>query len=283
VDEEGGSTLALRVAQAWGSTRTRFVRSSANHVFLCDRGILRFRPGDLEAVRRAAEATSNLAGAGIDVAAPLPSAEGALAVEVDGYAATMSAAVAGRQVDEGSVTPALARAWGTALARFHDAATRVSPSVPPWIDAVAEAAQSLGHEGILDELSSLRATDKLTGVVHGDPELDNLIWADSGEPIFVDLDDMAHSWFAADVAFALRDFVDSPLVEHFVTGYRDARPLTGEELAWLPLFRRAHAIVTLARLQPVLAEPVADDWPDWATSLHARVANVAAELRESLG
>ena len=46
--------------------------------------------------------------------------------------------------------------------------------------------------------------------------------------------------------------------------------------------RAASRIVTLARLEPVLAEPVADDWPDWAKALHARVGNVAAELRRSL-
>ena len=47
-------------------------------------------------------------------------AEGELVVSVDRHAATMSNAVAGRQVDEGSLTPDLALAWGTGLARFHN-------------------------------------------------------------------------------------------------------------------------------------------------------------------
>ena len=284
VDDEGSSPLALRVAHPWRAGTARFLRSSANHVFICDAGVLRFRPDGLESVRRIAETTNSLAGAGLSVAAPLPSADGELAVSTDGYAATTWAAVPGRQVGEDSLTPDLARAWGTGLARFHDDASGLGPSlpVPPWLGVVADAARSLDGHALLAELEGLPSSNELVGVVHGDPELDNVIWSEAGDPTFVDLDDVSRSWFAADVAFALRDFVDSPLVEHFVAGYREARPLTDDELAWLPLFRRAHALVTLARLQPVLAEPVAHGWPDWAKALHTRVGKVAAELRESL-
>ena len=282
VDDQGSSLLALRIARPWRAATARFLRSSANHVFVCDMGVLRFRPDALEAVLGVAEATSRLAEAGISLAPPLRTAEGELAASANGYAATMSVGVAGRQLDADSLTPDLARAWGAGLARFHDAASHVSPHVPTWIDTVAEAAKALGHQAIAGDLRGLPTSDELAGVVHGDPELDNVIWNETGDPVFVDLDDLSRSWFAADVAFALRDFVDSPLVDHFVAGYREARPLTDDELAWLPLFRRGHALVTLARLEPVLAEPVADDWPDWAKALHARVGNVAAELRRSL-
>lgn len=280
LDDEGSSPLALRVAHPWHAGTVRFLRSSANHVFTCDSGVLRFRPDGLESVRRVAGITSRLAEAGVSVAAPLPSSDGELAVSTDGYAATMLAAVPGRQVGTESLTPDLARAWGTGLARFHDAASRVA--APAWLGVVADAARSLGGHPLLDELRGLPSSDEVVGVVHGDPELDNVIW-NEGDPIFVDLDDVSRSWFAADVAFALRDFADSPLAVHFVAGYREARSLTDDELAWLPLFRRAHALVTLARLQPVLAEPVADDWPDWAKALHDRVGHVAAELRGKLG
>jgi Ser/Thr protein kinase RdoA (MazF antagonist) len=282
VVDDGSSPLALRVAQPWGAGTARFLRSSANHVFVCDVGVLRFRPDDFESVHRVAEFASRLAEAGISLAAPARTMQGELAVSVDGHGATMWAAVAGRQLDEGSLTPELARAWGTGLARFHDRATEVSADVPSWLEVVAGAAEALRHEPIVEDLQKLPASEELVGVVHGDPELDNVIWNETGEPVFVDLDDVSRSWFAADVAFALRDFVHSPFVEHFAAGYREARPLSDDELAWLPLFRRAHALVTLARLQPVLAEPVADDWPDWAKALHARVGNVASELRAKL-
>ena len=282
VDDGGSSPLALCIAQSWRAGTARFLRSSANHVFVCDVGVLRFRPDDLGSVHRVAETANRLAEAGISLAAPIRAAEGELAVSVDGYAATMSTPVAGRQLDEGSLTPDLARAWGAGLARFHDAASRESPDVPSWLDAVAASAHALRHEGIVDDLQRLPVSDEQVGVVHGDPELDNVIWNEAGEPVFVDLDDVSRSWFAADVAFALRDFVDSPLAEHFVAGYRECRPLTDDELTRLPLFRRAHALVTLARLQPVLAEPADDDWPDWAKALHARIERIAAELRANL-
>ena len=63
VDHDGSSPLALRIAQPWGCQEARFLRSSANHVFVCDNGILRFRPEEWgSAVARAADVASRLAG-----------------------------------------------------------------------------------------------------------------------------------------------------------------------------------------------------------------------------
>jgi Ser/Thr protein kinase RdoA (MazF antagonist) len=289
VGDDGSSPLALRVARPWGCEQARFLRSSANHVFICENGVLRFRPQEAGSMLgRAVEATSRLVDAGVAVAAPVSSRGGDLAVlvEVDSrrYVATMSVAVAGRQVGEESLTPELARAWGGALARFHDAAATLEPppSIPSWLSVVAEAAQTVGDDQIVDQLRALPFSDEVAGLVHGDPELDNVIWNETGEPVFVDLDDLSRSWFAADTCFALRDFEGSPLADDFVGGYRDHRPLTDEELSWLPLFRRAHALVTLAGLEHILAEPAAEDWPDWAAQLRTRLEDVAARLRVTL-
>jgi len=280
VDRDGSSALALRIAQPWGSQQARFLRSSANHVFVCDNGILRFRPEESgSAVARAADVARRLAGY---VAPPIPSLEGELAVHAHGYVAAMFVAVGGRQVDEESLTTELARTWGRALAGLHDVASRLdpTPAIPSWLDAVTEAASSLSRPEIISELRRLPTSDALVGVVHGDPELDNVIWDANGNPVFVDVDDVSRSWFAADVCFALRDFEGSPLTDEFVAGYRESRPLTDEELSRLPLFRRAHALVTLAGLERVLVEPVANDWPDWANALHMRLRDVAARLRK---
>jgi Ser/Thr protein kinase RdoA (MazF antagonist) len=280
VDHDGSSPLALRIAQPWGSQQARFLRSSANHVFVCDNGILRFRPEESgSAVARAADVASRLAGY---VAPPIPSLEGELAVHAHGYVAAMFVAVGGRQVDEESLTTELARTWGRALAGLHGVASRrdPTPAIPSWLDTVTVAAGSLSRPEIVGELRRLPTSDALVGVVHGDPELDNVIWDANGDPVFVDVDDVSRSWFAADVCFALRDFEGSPLTDEFVAGYREARPLTDEELSWLPLFRRAHGLVTLAGLERILAEPVADDWPDWANALHMRLRDVAARLQK---
>jgi len=64
------------------------------------------------------------------------------------------------------------------------------------------------------------------GLVHGDFELDNLKWS-HGIPTAFDFDEAAVSWFAADVAIAVRDIADRPeLLAAFLSGYRSVRALT---------------------------------------------------------
>jgi Ser/Thr protein kinase RdoA (MazF antagonist) len=230
-----------------------------------------------------ADLAARVAAAGGPVAATCASRDGALAVEIavgrTRYVASAFARVEGRVLAD-AVTREQAAAWGRGLARLHEHSTRLDPppSLPRW-SAVAE--------GSLRRLPTDRA---VFGVVHGDPELDNVVWVDERTPIFVDLDDAAWSWFAADVCFALRDFAPlagapdtaSQPVASFLAGYREIRSLGEEELTWLPLFGRAHALVTLGRLQRTLAEPSDPDWPDWATALRRRVEEVDARLRSAL-
>ena len=113
------------------------------------------------------------------------------------------------------------------------------------------------------------------------------MWTNGGAPVFVDLDDAAWSWFAADIAFALRDFAPlarapntaSEPVASFLAGYREIRDV---ELDRLPVFAHAHALVTLARLQRTLDEPVDPAWPEWAATLRSRVEGVAARLQTAV-
>ena len=279
VDGAGSSPLALRVGSPWGCEGVRFVRSSATHVFVCHpRAFLRFAPGALQCTADIAELSVRVAADGGPVAPARPSRDGALAVEIDGYVASSFEAVDGEQVEADALSPERARSWGRALATFHNVATRLEPPphLPRWIDRVQPADA---------ELSSLPTDESTFGVVHGDPELDNVIWAP--EPVFVDLDDAAWSWFAADVAFALRDF--APLaaapdaaaepIASFLAGYGEIRDV---DLELLPLFARANALVTLSRLRHTLDEPVDPAWPEWATTLRDRIEGVAARLQEAL-
>jgi Ser/Thr protein kinase RdoA (MazF antagonist) len=310
VDDDGSSSLALLGAEAWGYDRARFLRSSANHVFVCQGrggtdGVLRLRPEEHEETPAGliAETASRLAAEGAPVAPALTSLQGPLAVVIRHgwrrYVATMFLEVAGELLDDTSLTAEAARSWGWALARFHDTASQLDPrpAVPEWIELVAEAAGALAvpenraaAAEIADELLRLPAHDWHVGLVHGDPELDNLVWDADGRPTFVDVDDMSWSWFAADISFALRDFLTpetiptegSQPVGSFLAGYRECRPISVEELNWLPLFRRAHAVVTLARLEHILVEPCDAEWPDWATGLHGRITSVAEQLRGAL-
>jgi Ser/Thr protein kinase RdoA (MazF antagonist) len=68
----------------------------------------------------------------------------------------------------------------------------------------------------------------------------------------------------------------------FLAGYRECRPLTDEELEAFPLFARAHALITLARLTRGREERVSEEWPEWARLLRVRLDAVADDLRAAL-
>ena len=259
-------------------------------MFRCgDSLVLRFHPDEAERARLVAELTRRLAAAGAPVAAAVPSFDGRLVVPdaESGYAAHAHEAVQGWQVGGDGVTSARSRAWGQGLARLHQAAEQLDAplAVPSWIDVVEGASGA-----IATQLRGLPTGTGVAGIVHGDPELDNVLWRDEDEPVFVDLDDASHSWFAADVCFALRDFAqpgrapdsEREPVSSFLAGYRDVRPLADEELSWLPLFARAHAAVTLVGLEQTVAEPAAEDWPPWAYALRQRVEATARSLSAAL-
>jgi len=126
-------------------------------------------------------------------------------------------------------------------------------------------------------------------VLHGDPEIDNLVFTADG-PLFFDLDDIRRGWFAADVAFALRAWggpataadVRSGIPAEFVRGYRGVRELSDLELSWMPLMIRAAELETLADLLPLIADTPNPEWPGWATALYARVARRADALAGAL-
>lgn len=283
VDADGSSPVALALAAHWGCDSARFVRSSASHVFDCGSLFLRFRPR-AAAGPDVSGAASTLVSAGAPLAPPVRALDGRLRVVQGGYAATAVSAVRGRQVEAETLSPGEARWWGQSLARLHEAGMKTGDrDLPVWLEEVRAA-----DPGIAAEVEALPRSSSLYGVVHGDPELDNVVWRED-DPAFVDLDDLARSWFAADVCFALRDFAPrgrapdlgvEPMAT-FLRGYSEIRPLTQDELDAMPLFARAHAAVTLHRLRDVLAEQSDPGWPEWARMLRARVEAVAAELREA--
>ena len=285
-DEAWHSPLADAAAAAWGLPSPVFLRSSASHVFIARPAVLRLRPGPPDAIPGWA---ARLAQRKAPAAAARPSLQGRL-VETVVWEGT-SYAVSAYDVVDGEVltvgaTPDDLRRWGAALAALHgtDAATH---GLPSWRDdrlaAAAAALASLpavasAASDVVRAVSALVPSAATFGPLHGDPELDNVVLSASG-PVFVDLDDAALGWFAGDVAFALREVaqvgqapdLDHPVVASFLEGYRSRRPLTDDELSWLPLLARAHAVVELARLQPVLAGRPESDWPAWALALDDRV------------
>jgi len=288
-DERWHSPLGDAAARAWGHGGAVFVRSSACHVFVTDRDddghrlVLRLRPAHgpgAGLLRRSARAAAALSAAGAPMAGPVPAVSGDLVETIDGYAVMALETVEGDPCETDDVDRDLAVRWGRTLADLHDRAGAADLFDGGAGTGPPEAA------GLVD----LPRTPDVFGVLHGDPETDNLVWAADGAATFVDPDDVHPGWFAADVAYALRDWappagapdLTDPVPQAFVEGYRSRRRLSDEELGWMPLLARAAAARTLRGLQPVLAEPVDPDWPDWAHQVVARVAQRAAALGRAL-
>jgi Ser/Thr protein kinase RdoA (MazF antagonist) len=68
----------------------------------------------------------------------------------------------------------------------------------------------------------------------------------------------------------------------FLAGYRSVRPLTDEELGWLPLLSRVAAWEDWHALQAHVREPLDPGWPEWALALDARLRSRVDRLASSL-
>lgn len=311
LDDRWHWELAERAAARWDASDALFVRSSASHVFVAQqansgtRVVLRMRPESPSAyavLHRSAMAAEQLSMAGAPVASAVRSRAGQLVETVDGYSVTAVAVADGEVRDEEAADQSTATDWGTALAEFHvhgaavdlallpdmvelcappDATHTESPPMDSRLMAVADE--------VAADLAALPRDPAIRGLLHGDAELDNVVFTGKG-PVLVDLDDVRSGWHAADVGFALRSWAPTAAAPDlraeipaaFIAGYQSRRPITDQELTWLPLFARAAALETLRELQPLLAHPVESSWPDWATKLNERIRTRADELSAAL-
>jgi Ser/Thr protein kinase RdoA (MazF antagonist) len=282
------SAVADRVAAAWGLPpgTARWWRSSAAHVFVLPgsdgKRYLRFVPATSRSeasVAAVARLMAALADDGAAVVRPVPAASGALVATVGTDLGPMHAVVVeaapGEAIDADDLTDGTARAWGEALATLHRDAAGHGEGLPEAFGELDEvAARHADDEAVVHAAATLAARLSEVprdsagfGVVHGDPELDNLAW-DGGRATAYDFDEAARSWYAADVAFALRDLTGpdgriEPAFQGraaaFVAGYRAVRPFTAAEERRLPLFAGVHAVGTLVRIGRALDRPGAPD------------------------
>jgi Ser/Thr protein kinase RdoA (MazF antagonist) len=305
VDDSWHCELAERAAARWDLHQAVFIRSSASHVFVArpaegaTRVVLRMRPespAHCAVLHRSAKAAERLSGAGAPVVAAVRSTAGRLVEIVDGYCVTAVAVAEGETRDDDEADRTSAHDWGAALARLH-ASGAVLDDVPDMADLCAPSAAPLLTEQPTDDrlapvavevaaaLAALPRDAAVRGTLHGDAEIDNVVFTANG-PVFVDLDDVRTGWWAADIAFALRAWgpiggapdLSAEVPTAFVAGYRSHRPLTDEELSWLPLFARAAAVESLWELQPLLTHPTDPSWPQWAITLDARIRTRAEDL-----
>ncbi|WP_275002452.1 phosphotransferase enzyme family protein [Promicromonospora iranensis] len=302
------SPVADQVAAAWGypAGTAKWWRSSASHVFVLPdpsgKRYLRFVPDtyrEADAVERVSVLMERLAAGGAAVVGPVRSETRRLTATVPTELGTMHAmvveAAAGEEIDAEGLTDDLAREWGRALARVHDGAVGIEVGLPEAFTELAEIPDLFAEDPALvkaaarlsDRLAGLPRDRSRFGVVHGDFELDNLAW-DAGRATAFDFDEAALSWYAADVAYAVRDLtgadVDSDpthrhLVQAFVAGYRDVRTLDDSDLANLRLFVGAHAACSAVRIARALESSGADE-PEWRAELRADLTGMARAHRD---
>lgn len=283
MDEAWRSPVADAVAARWGCAEgtARWWRSSASHVFVLPETpepgsarYLRFVPEGADTFARfgaVAGLMDRLHGRGLALTSPVRSAAGLLVETVDTPLGTVRAmcleAAPGEEIELPELSREQARAWGALLARTHELAAGLGDGLPHALDGIGRAA--LLHA---DDRELATAVDRLTarlarlprdparyGVVHGDFELDNLAFED-GSPTAFDFDEAALSWYAADVAHAVRDLTDHgvptdthrPLLDAFLAGYREVRPLPDADPGLLSLLAGANAARSLVALDPVL-------------------------------
>lgn len=285
------------------------LRASANFIAVYQAGgarrILRFvhpEQRSLAEIESELAFITHLAARGIPVARPVPARNGALALAVESelgaFCAAAFEALDGEQREIDQLDEEGFVVWGRALGELHAAAQGFGGEGRPGWREHLEWAESLllardpvtAHIAarLRDKLEGLPVTAENFGVIHYDFELDNLLWKD-GRVGVVDFDDCARYWYAADVAYALRDLCDDRAsrvdlgdsrLQAFVRGYRGVRPLPDEELARLPLMLRLLNLHKYCQLSAICAEPPGLDEPEWLEGLRQRLRAKIAVYRD---
>jgi Ser/Thr protein kinase RdoA (MazF antagonist) len=141
--------------------------------------------------------------------------------------------------------------------------------------------------GLQAALLAFPAEPDQIGLIHFDIELDNLDWHDDSIAM-LDYDDCASYWYAADIAFALRDLfdvgrsLDDSSVRAFLDGYTVFTANDERMLALVPTFSRLSRLFTYVRIMRSLDISPGPEYPDWLNGLTIRLRSHANAYRESL-
>ena len=287
----------------------RHVRSSANHIFRFERAgaphYLRLSPAsERTPVRLIAELNfvGTVGAAGVPVALPVPSNESQRIEVVDAkgerYYAVVFAALQGQAwLEPHELTAAMYRTWGETLGRIHSISQTyvpVGPRLPSWRERLADAQHWLAEEpAIRAELEQATAwLDRLArpegsyGLIHGDPELDNLVW-DGVVFQVMDFDDAHYHFYAYDVALALADVwaVAEQAAERtawFMEGYERTPGVLPVEPDLIPRFLRLNRALKAVSLVRAYAGLLEEGVPEWVERLRAHHRQVLAETRAAM-
>ncbi|HSX11510.1 MAG TPA: phosphotransferase [Chlamydiales bacterium] len=268
--------LLARCAKSWDLRNLVFVRKMENIVFSCDSGVgkvyLRLTT-PLRRARQEIEAEINwidhLAKCHLPVPHIIPNNQGHKVVSFtegsDNYEAVVFSAIAGEHPSkEMVVKPEFLRTLGALIAKMHLASQRYEGTHQgfkreEWFEerglrhALAAAATSTQTilrqrlEQAVTWMKQLPRTPETYGLIHADLGALNLFISDDGSIAVIDFDDSCHHWFAFDLAIVVysmalrfnhmtRQTNEATWLKNLVEGYRTIRPLTDEEIDWIPKF-----------------------------------------------
>lgn len=311
VDEEWESPLANEILQRWKNDGdpAKYWRASANFVFFFNRGdhILRFNHADersAETFQAEIDHLNALISKGVRANKPVPSRSGnhveSIATEHGIFHAVAFEKMPGEQLEIGELTSEQFTRWGQTLGELHNASTYQSgskPVRPSWQDHLAfvidqlpkaeESALRTAHK-LNTQLNGLPINQQNFGLIHYDFELDNILWHQNQFGI-IDFDDSAWYWFVADFALALGDLFDgsidnidlqNPSLQHFVAGYRHARPINDADLAQLPLFAQLDHLITFAKIHRALTPTNPNGELPWMPELRNKLTTKMDHFRK---
>jgi Ser/Thr protein kinase RdoA (MazF antagonist) len=313
VDQSWQSPLADDILAHWphDPPGAWLLRASSNFVFGFKQAgkpyVLRFvhaRQRSPAALQAEVDFLRYLSSRGVRANQPVPALSGESVVSLDTPIGPCHAIVFeafdGEQFETGDFDQPRLFAWGKAAGELHNACQGFpGAGRPSWQGQLASAnawlpAQDTRARQALDRLSGqlaqLPVSEQNFGLIHFDLEADNLIWQGL-LPGMIDFDDCARNWFAADIAFALRDLFDDRAnrvdlkdarFEVFMRGYRSIRKFEEEELAQIPLFLRFSNYLKYAGLLPVIGEESQPGEPDWLARLRQKLAGMLVRYRQEM-
>lgn len=307
MDEDKTSPVLDLLASRWfDSFDARMLRASANFVAVVKANskkyYLRFNHEEERSVSHVMNELSyiqRLWDVGVNANEPVPSLQCKLLesvkTELGVLNAVMFTEVVGEHRESSDLDLEDFSKWGAALASIHEASRGLQLERPPvWSDQLNQLESITDKPLLLNESEVVRKklvglTQENYGLIMFDFEMDNIKW--SGDVLgFMDFDDFCIHWYAADIAYALRDLFDDkmsdfdpndPRVKGFVDGYRSVRGISDDELDLIPVFIRLHNLYFYARLHRAIGLDESNE-PEWVTNLRNKLRKVNDEYVEDI-
>jgi Ser/Thr protein kinase RdoA (MazF antagonist) len=304
VSSDWRSPLAEIILERWGYDEgsVYFYRASTNFLFLFKQHgetyYLRFsdsREKDLSTLTSELNILEYFRGKPIDVALPIPSKEGntieVVETELGTFYSVVFEAIPGRHLEIEELDEKQFYQWGAKLGELHQHFKNMPDeyrlSRKSWRDQLVEIQNHLSSEenAAKQELTNLLmwaaeqpCSQETFGLIHYDFELDNHRWDDDKIGI-IDFDDCQNHWYAADIAFALRDLLKDASdladtnLQAFVNGYQTYTVLAPHSLEQLPWFIRMHNLISYIHLSDTIDLPQSENDPEWLSNLRSKLLN----------